>query len=101
MSLRVPIKEGELTLDRWNPIVGWAGDREVWETLKTKTLDEKAGQPEGARGCSNPEADREDLTLAEKALDEYQAEGIEGTVPYSEYRARRFRAGMTQGVKHG
>ena len=37
----------------------------------------------------DPEADREDLALAARALEEYGAEGIEGTVPYIEYRAKR------------
>ena len=63
--------------------------------MQAKTPDKKAGQPEGARACPDPEADREDLALAEKALEEYQAEGIGGTAPYSEYRAKRLRSGMT------
>ena len=31
----------------------------------------------------------EDHEAAEKALEQYEASGIEGTIPYSEYRARR------------
>ena len=29
------------------------------------------------------------MALAEKALKEYEAKGLEGTVPYSEYRKKR------------
>ena len=32
---------------------------------------------------------REDHETAEKALERYEAAGIEGTIPYSEYRAKR------------
>ena len=32
---------------------------------------------------------REDQETAEKALKRYEAAGIEGTIPYSEYRAKR------------
>ena len=31
----------------------------------------------------------QDLAVAEQALEEYDVAGIEGTLPYSEYRARR------------
>ena len=31
----------------------------------------------------------EDLDEAQNALEEYEAVGIEGTIPYSEYRAKR------------
>ena len=31
----------------------------------------------------------EDLADAQKALEEYESVGIEGTIPYSEYRAKR------------
>ena len=57
--------------------------------METKTLDDKVGGPEGAQECSDPEADREDLVLAEQALQEYEAKGLEDTVPYSEYRKKR------------
>ena len=60
--------------------------------METKTLDDTVGRPEGTRECSDPEAEREDLALAEQALEEYEAEGIEGTVPYGEYRAKRLGA---------
>lgn len=57
--------------------------------METKTLSDTVRRPEDARECSDPEADREDLALAEKALKEYEAKGLEGTVPYSEYRKKR------------
>ena len=41
------------------------------------------------RECADAEADREDLALAEQALGEYEAKGMDGTVPYSEYRKKR------------
>lgn len=31
----------------------------------------------------------EDLAIAERALEEYDAQGIEGTTSYNEYRAKR------------
>ena len=34
----------------------------------------------------------EDQETAEKVLEEYEAAGIEGTIPYSEYRAKRLGA---------
>ena len=35
----------------------------------------------------------EDLALAEQMLEEYETQGIEGTIPYSVYRARRLGPG--------
>ena len=60
--------------------------------METKTLDDRVSRPEEGRECSDPEADQEDLALAEQALEKYEAEGIEGTVPYSEYRTKRLGA---------
>lgn len=57
--------------------------------METKTLDDTVSRPEGARECPDAEADREDLALAEKALEEYEAKGIEGSSLYSEYRRGR------------
>ena len=61
-------------------------------TVETKTLGEKVSRPEDARKGFDSEADREDLALAEQALQEYETEGIEDTVPYDEYRKRRLGA---------
>jgi hypothetical protein len=60
--------------------------------VETKTLDDRVDRLDGANESPDPKADREDLALAEQALEEYEAEGIEGTVPYSEYRAKRLGA---------
>lgn len=57
--------------------------------METKTLHDRVSRPEEVRECADAEADREDLALAEKALKEYGAKGIEGTSPYSQYRKRR------------
>ena len=35
----------------------------------------------------------EDLAVAERALEEYEKRGLEGTASYSEYRASRFERG--------
>ena len=35
----------------------------------------------------------DDLTAAQLAAEQYEAKGIEHTIPYSEYRARRLRTG--------
>ena len=54
-------------------------------------MEDKADRPERV-GQEDSEAQRElmeDLALAERALEEYDAHGIEGTTPYSEYRAKR------------
>ena len=60
--------------------------------VETKTLEDRANIQEQANDCLAPEADREDLALAEQALQEYEAKGIEDTIPYSEYRAKRLGA---------
>ena len=57
--------------------------------MEANTLDDTASRPEEVRECADAEADREDLALVEKALEEYGAKGIEGASPYSEYRKRR------------
>ena len=57
--------------------------------METKILDDTVSCPEGVRECSDAEAGREDLALAEKALEEYEAKGIEGAALYSEYRRGR------------
>ena len=66
----------------------WAYGR-VRCVVETKTLDDTVSRPEDTRKGSDLEADREDLALAEQALGEYEAKGIEGTVPYDEYRKKR------------
>ena len=30
----------------------------------------------------------EDMALAQQAVEEYEAKGIEGTIPYSQYRSK-------------
>ena len=60
--------------------------------METKTLDDRVSRKEEAREYPDAEADREDLSLAEKALEEYEAEGIEGSAPYREYREKRLGA---------
>ena len=52
-------------------------------------MHDQVSRPEEGRECSDLEADREDLALAKKALEEYEAKGIEGTAPYGKYRAKR------------
>ena len=32
---------------------------------------------------------KEDLAAAQEAMEEYEAKGIEGTIPYSQYRSKR------------
>ena len=57
--------------------------------VETKTSHDRVSRPEEVRECPDAEADREDLALAEQALEEYEAKGIEGTAPYGKYRAKR------------
>ena len=63
-------------------------DKSIFTKIEDKANDDR---PETV-GQEDPEAHRElieDIALAERALEEYDAQGIEGTTSYSEYRAKR------------
>ena len=66
---------------------------ETEDTLRP-TLSRATGEP--LRDCEAPQmvdADEyqesiEDLAVARQAVEEYEAKGIEGTIPYSQYRSK-------------
>ncbi len=46
------------------------------------------GEPELVDSDEHEEL-TEDVALAQRAVEEYEAKGIEGTIPYSQYRSKR------------
>ena len=66
---------------------------ETEDTLRP-TLPRATGEP--LRDCEAPEmvdADEyqesiEDMAVARQAMEEYETKGIEGTIPYSQYRSK-------------
>ena len=82
-----------LTHGIWRPIVGSAGHRgRARHIVEDESTDDRVGRPEGELQCSDLEADREDMALAEQALEEYEAEDVKGPSPYNKYRAKRLGA---------
>ena len=71
-----------------------ADRRETEDTLRP-CLPKAAEQP--LRECEAPrmvDADvyhesKEDMAAAQQAMEEYEAKGIEGAIPYSQYRSKR------------
>ena len=48
----------------------------------------RSGQPDLGNPDDSDEL-MEDLAAAQQAMEEYEAKGIEGTIPYSQYRSQR------------
>ena len=62
------------------------------KSIDTKRDDKAKNEIRARVDTKDPVVHRElteDLAVAEQALEEYEAQGIEGTTSYTEYRAKR------------